>query len=150
MIKFLFASLLVLVLPVHAACTGAGAAWSCGAGSTVSEVQSAINNASDGATISFAGGSYSWGNGITLSNSKGVTLKGAGSSATVVNVTGAPVISLSNLSGDNNRPYRITGFKFQNAPANLIIWFYGSGTMNNLRIDNNVFSNFATGAIAIF
>ncbi len=116
----------------------------------MAQVQTAVNSATDGATISFAAGAYSWGSGITLSNTKGVTLKGAGAGSTIVTVTGAPVITMSNLSGNNTRLYRITGFTFQNAPSNLIIWFYGSGTMNKFRIDNNIFSNFATGAIAIF
>jgi hypothetical protein len=79
-----------------------------------------------------------------------VTLQGAGASSTTVTVTGAPVISMSNLSGNNTKRYRITGFTFKNAPSGLIIWFYGSGTMSNFRVDNNTFSNFATGAIAIF
>jgi hypothetical protein len=149
MIKGLFATSLMLALPAYAACSGAGTNWSCSAGTTASQVQSAIDSASDGAVISFAAGSYSWG-GINLTNTKGVTLKGAGAGSSVVTVSGAPVISMSNLSGNNIKPYRITGFTFQNAPSNLIIWFYGSGTMGNLRIDNNVFSNFATGAIAIF
>jgi hypothetical protein len=148
MIKFLLASSLMLALPAYAACSGSGTTWSCSAGTTASQVQSAVDSASDGATISFAAGSYSW-SGINLSNAKGVTLRGAGAGATVVNA-GASVISMSDLSGNNTKLYRITGFTFQNAPANLIIWFYGSGTMNNLRIDNNVFSNFAIGSIAIF
>jgi hypothetical protein len=152
MTKSLFAALLALTcaLPAQAACNGSGTTWNCTAGSTVSQVQSAVNSAADGATITFESGAYSWGSGITLSNSKGVTLRGAGAGSTIVTVTGAPVIGMSNLSGNNNRLYRITGFTFQNAPSNLILWFYGPGTMSNLRIDNNVFSNFATGAIAIF
>jgi hypothetical protein len=149
MIKHLFATLLAFAGSAYAACSGSGTSWSCTAGSTASQVQSAINSAADRATISFAAGNYSW-SGITLTNAKGVTLQGAGAASTIVTVTGAPVISMDNLSGTNDRPYRITGFTFQNAPSNLIIWFYGSGTMSNLRIDNNVFSNFATGAIAIF
>ncbi len=42
----------------HAACSGSGTAWSCPAGASSSDVQSAINGASDGATITFANGSY--------------------------------------------------------------------------------------------
>jgi hypothetical protein len=113
-------------------------------------VQNAVNSASDGAVITFAAGSYTWGNSITLSNNKGVTLKGAGAGSTIVTVNTGGVIYMDNLSGNNTKLYRITGFTFQNAPNNLIIWFYGNGTMNNLRIDNNEFKNFATGAIAIF
>ncbi len=78
MIKHLFATLLAFSGVAHAACTGSGTSWNCTAGSSVSEVQSAINSASDGATIAFAAGNYSWGNGITLSNAKGVTLRGSG------------------------------------------------------------------------
>jgi hypothetical protein len=141
---------LLSTAPVQAACSGAGTTWTCTAGSTVAQVQTAVNSATDGAVISFEAGAYSWGNGIALSNTKGVTLKGAGTDTTVVTVTGAPLIYMDSLSGDNSRRYRITGFRFQNAPANLILWFYGPGTMSNLRIDNNTFADFATGAIAIF
>ena len=45
---------------VWAACTGSGLALSCPAGASVSDVQTAINSASDGATITFAAGSYAW------------------------------------------------------------------------------------------
>jgi hypothetical protein len=133
-----------------ASCSGSGTAWSCSAGSTVAQVQTAIGSASAGATISFAAGSYSWGTSIVLSNSKGVTLQGAGIGQTIVTVTGAPIIYMDTLSGNNTNAYRITGFTFQNAPANLVIWLYGNGTLNNIRIDHNEFKNFAVGAIAIF
>ena len=134
----------------NAACSGSGLAWTCTAGSTVAQVQTALNGASNGAIIAFAPGSYSWGSSITLSNSKGVTLQGAGIDQTVVTVTGAPIIYMDTLSGNNTNAYRVTGFTFQNAPANLIIWLFGNGTMNNLRIDHNKFDNFAVGSIAIF
>ena len=134
----------------NATCSGSGLAWNCTAGSSVAQVQTALNSASDGATINLAAGSYSWGSSITLSNSKGVTLQGAGIDQTVVSVTGAPIIYMDTLSGNNTRIYRITGFTFQNAPSNLIFWFFGDGTMNKLRIDHNKFNNFAVGAIAIF
>lgn len=144
-------TLLVWASGAEAACSGSGTSWSCTAGSTVTQVQSSVNSATDGATITFAAGSYSWGSTIELSNSKGVTLEGAGAGSSIVTVTGAPIIAMNGtLSGNNTKLYRITGFTFQNAPSNLIIWFYGSGTMNNLRIDHNTFSNFATGSIAIF
>lgn len=56
---------------------------------------------------------------------------------------------MDTLSGNNTKAYRISGFVFQNANGSLMIWFFGNGTMNNLRIDNNTFQNFV-GAIAIF
>jgi hypothetical protein len=137
------------VREARAACSGSGTSWSCSAGSTVAQVQTAVNSASDGATITFAGGSYSWGSGIALSNSKGVSLIGAGIGASVVTVTGTPVIYMDTLSGNNTKKYRISGFTFQNA-SGMAIWFYGAGTLNNMRIDHNAFSNFSTGSIALF
>ena len=132
-----------------ASCSGSGLSWTCTAGSSVSQVQTAVNGASDGATISFAAGSYSWGSGIALSNAKGIELIGAGSGSTVVTVTSTPVIYMDSLSGNNTKTYRISGFTFQNANG-LGLWFYGPGTLNNLRIDHNVFSNFVSGSVALF
>ena len=143
----------ITVLPAQsalAACSGSGTSWNCTAGSTVAQVQTAVNGATDGATITFAAGSYTWGNGIALSNDKGVTLQGAGAGSSIVTVTAGSAISLTTLSGNNIHLYRITGFTFQNAPANLIFWFFGTGVLNNVRIDHNTFSNYATSAIAIF
>ena len=132
----------------EATCTGSGLAWSCTAGSTVAQVQATVNSAPSGAIISFAAGSYSWSSAITLSNTKGVTFQGAGIDQSVVTV-GGTIITLDTLSGNNTNTYRITGFTFQNAPAQAIIWFWGSGTMNSLRIDHNKFSNFNVSSIAI-
>jgi hypothetical protein len=133
-----------------AACSGSGLSWNCTAGSTVGQVQTAVNTAADGATITFAAGTYTWGSGIELANDRGVTLQGAGAGSTIVNVTAGSVIGMSTLSGNNTHLYRITGFTFQNAPANLIFWFYGTGVLNNVRIDHNTFSNYASSSIAIF
>ena len=84
-----------------------------------------------------------------LTNRKGITLRGAGADRTIVDVTAGPIILMDGLSGDNVKMYRITGFTFRNAPSQIVIWLYGAGTMNKLRIDHNNFSNFATGAIAV-
>jgi hypothetical protein len=54
------------------------------------------------------------------------------------------------LNGDNTNFYRLSGFRFQNAPSCLCIWFWGSGTLHNFRIDHNIFENFNSDAIAIF
>jgi hypothetical protein len=136
---------------VFAACSGSGTSFTCTAGSTIANVQSAISAASDGATISFAAGSYSWtSGGIELSPTKGVTLLGAGASSTIVTVGGNSFIAMNGtLSGNNTKNYRISGFTFQNG-SNLGIWLYGPGTLNNLRIDHNTFSNWAVGGIPIF
>src|SRR5262249_19893213 len=67
----------------------------------------------------------------------------------IVTVTGGTPIYMDTLSGNNTKKYRVTGFTFQNAPSTIVFWFFGAGTMNSLRIDHNVFANFAIGTIAI-
>jgi hypothetical protein len=143
--------LLWWVSGAHAACSGSGITWSCTAGTTQAQVNTAISSATDGATLTFAAGTYTWGSTtIELPNNKGITLQGAGAGLSVVTVNDAPIIGMSGtLSGNNTKTYRITGFTFQNAPADLIIWFFGPGTLNNLRIDHNTFSNFSTSSVAI-
>src|SRR6266850_1184053 len=141
---------LLSVQNADAACSGSGVSWNCTAGSTAAQVQTAVNSAADGATMTFAAGAYSWNSAIELSNDKGVTLQGAGAGSTVVTIATGTAITLSTLLGSNTHLYRITGFTFQNAPANLIFWFYGNGTLNNIRIDHNTFSNYTTSSIAIF
>src|SRR5436190_18863584 len=91
--------------PAEAACTGSGTSYACAAGTSSSEVQSAVNAASDGATLTFASGSYSWNSFVSFSNSKGIALQCAGTctvtpSGTVLGMNG-------NLSGVNSKPYRI-------------------------------------------
>jgi hypothetical protein len=141
---------LLCSLSLEAACTGSGTAFTCTAGSTIANVQSAVDSASDGATITLAAGSYAWTSGtINISNSKGVTLAGAGAGSSIVTVGGNTFIGMNGtLSGNNTHTYRITGFTFQSG-SGVGIWFYGPGILNNLRIDHNTFSNWATGSIAI-
>jgi hypothetical protein len=136
---------------LEAACSGSGTTWHCTAGSSVSNVQTAINNAGDGAVITFDPGLYSWtSDTIQLSNTKSVTLQGAGQGSSVVTVASNTFIGMNGaLNGNNTKNYRITGFTFQNG-SGLGIWFWGPGTLNNLRIDHNTFSNFSPSAVAIF
>jgi hypothetical protein len=128
----------------HAACSGSGTNWSCTAGSTVSQVQTAINSASDGATINFDAGAYNWTSGmIQFSNSKGVTLNGGGG-ATVTAGSNTFLGMNGTLSGNNTKVYRVTGFTFSGG-AGYGIWIFGPGTLNNLRIDRNVFTGYTNG-----
>ena len=142
---------LIWANPSDAACTGSGTAWSCPAGATPIDVNSAITRASDGATISFAAGAYTWGNtSINFDNAKGVTLDGRSQSALVTITTPGLTIAMNGtVSGDNTKQYRVTGFTFQNAPATTVFWFYGrtGAILNNLRFDHNTFSNFDAGSM---
>lgn len=127
----------------RASCAGSGVVWSCGAGSTVSEVQTAVNGATNGAVITFSPGNYSWASAIRPSNSKGVTFICSTQRSCYVNVgTTSALFYMDSLSGANNYLYRISGFTFQNIPSGAIpIWFYGNGTMAQLRIDHNNFDH---------
>jgi hypothetical protein len=143
---------LLLAVPVaaQAACSGSGLSFTCTAGSSIADVQSAINNAADGATITFAAGSYTWATWAQFSNTKGVTLICTSQGACVVNVTGT-VLGISAFSGNNTHFYRISGFTFQNNPsATFVIWFDGNGVMSQIRVDHNTFANLAEGTVAVF
>ncbi len=139
----------------EAACSGSGQTWSCPAGSIPAEVQTAVNNASDGATITFAAGAYSWGTSINLSNSKGVTLICEMQGSCGVTVGGSFIIQLV-FSGTNTNLYRVSGFTFQNASSYYTLAFYGYGgtagspyKATNVRIDHNTFQNYSANIVAI-
>ena len=147
---FLLAMLAVPSLATAAACPGSGLAYSCPAGTTPATVQDTITAASDGATISFAAGSYTWGSAaFYIDGTKGVTLQGAGIDQTIVTVESPGGVCCSNghFSGTVTKAYRITGFTFQDAPANVVT-FVWSGTagakLTNLRIDHNKFKDFGS------
>src|SRR5262245_19071969 len=134
---------IILASNADATCSGSARTFTCTAGSTVAQVQTAVNNALDEAVVNFEAGSYSWGSRIMLTNRKGITLRGAGADQTIVDVTAGPVILMDSLSGDNVKSYRITGFTFRNAPRQIVTWLYGPGSIYKLRIDHNNFSHFA-------
>lgn len=73
-----------------------------------SAVQSAINSAASGDTVSVPAGSCTWSD-VTIPDNKKLTLKGAGKSATTI--TGMPSIGSSGS--------RITGFTFLNGTTNI-------------------------------
>ncbi|MFO0569366.1 MAG: hypothetical protein U0263_27150 [Polyangiaceae bacterium] len=135
----------------NAACNGSGAAWSCAAGSSGDEVQAALDAASDGAVLEFQAGNYAFGKRIDFANERGVTLACVTPNACVVDVTSTEaVFYMDALSGENQKLYRISGFRFRNAPGgSTAIWIYGQGTLRNLRIDHNSFESFGADSIAI-
>ena len=138
----------------EASCCGSGTAWNCTAGTTSAEISTAVGNAADGATLTFAAGSYSWNSFVSFDNSKGATLACATVGACYVTVSNGSVIGMNgNLSGTNNNLYRISGFNFTGVnylfPGQSIIWFYGPGTLQQVRIDNNIF-DLPSGAGGIF
>ena len=123
--------------PASAACSGSGTSWSCPAGATGSDVNAVINSASDGATVTFAAGSYSWGNPtITPSLSKGITFICA-TGATCNVSSGGTIFGFG--SGSSTKLYRISGFTFN--ISSYLIWTCTpggcTGTISQMHIDHN-------------
>lgn len=132
-----------------AQCTGSGITWNCPAGTTSAQLSTLISSASDGATATFAAGNYSWNSFVSFANSKGITLKCATIGACHVTVSGTILGMNGNLSGTNTKLYRISGFDFVGA-GSFTIWFYGPGTMTQIRIDHNSFLNTDTDVPIMF
>lgn len=131
-----------------AACSGSGTSWNCTAGSTSTEVQTALNSASDGATITFATGSYSWSNPISLNNIEGVTLICASQGSCAVSFNGHDVLLRDNVSAPITKLIRISGFKFTGSPGTAVIWLFGARDIQQLRVDHNTFA-LGSGQIGI-
>ena len=115
------------------------------------DVQSAVNAASDGNTVIVPNGTCTWGTPVRLFNAKGVTLKCHTVGSCLIDVGGTAVL-FDDLTGTNMRFYRITGFTFRNNPgSNYIVWIaaISAGTLTQVRIDHNAFTNLGAGSIAI-
>ena len=132
------ATVLTVNSSAEAACSGSGTTWSCTAGSSASEINAAITAASDGATITFAAGTYS-ASGISLNPRNAVTLICASEES--CNMTAPQVFSASH-STTKTGLVRISGFLFSNTNGGPTISLgYASGNpgYTKLRIDNNRF-----------
>jgi hypothetical protein len=151
-------------IPAQAACSGSGTTWSCAAGASDSNVQDAVNSASDGAVITFAAGSYTWSSWLQFSMTKGVTLicatppSGLGAATInpcVINSSGT-VLGINGFSGTSTKLYRISGFTFSTSnTGQAIIWYDACnpgcrGQISQLRIDHNTFNITGTGNVAFF
>lgn len=99
-------------------------------------IQAAIDAAKDGDVIAVDAGSCTWTGSVTMPNTKGLKLIGAGSSATIINVNGN---ALNLQTSKNRKMIRVSGFTFRknNAAKNLTI----NGDATNWRIDHNVFDD---------
>ena len=96
----------------EAGCSGSGISWNCTAGTTSAEISTALNSATDGATLTFASGSYSWSSFVSFDNAKGATLICATVGGCNVTASGTVLGMNGNLSGINSKLYRISGFNF--------------------------------------
>jgi hypothetical protein len=135
---------LLLTLSAFGACTGSGLSWQCPSGSTGSDVDTALASASDGATVTFAAGTYP--GGYSFRTDKGATLICASQGACAINLASGVAFVLGNVSGTKTHAYRISGFAISGSPT-YVMWFYGiynDATIDelaSLRIDHNTFTN---------
>jgi hypothetical protein len=102
-----------------------------------SDVQSAINAASDGDTVIVPTGNGTWSSDVTLS--KGITLQGAGVGLTNITQGGSDI--LLSITGTEGKPFRVTGFTFNMSGGRASgTAFFATitvdGTCKNFRIDH--------------
>ena len=146
-LAFMLAMSLLSISSVMAECTGSGSTWNCTAGSSIANINSAISNSTDGATITMAAGSYSWGSRLSFSTAKSTTLICATVRGCTVSMSGA-LWQWANW-GATNKLYRISGFVF-NGVSSYFIWLYGTGssvaTLTQFRFDNNTLNVASSGS----
>lgn len=141
------AILVIINSSAEAACSGGGTTWTCTAGSTATEINSAINSASDGAVITLNAGTYS-GTGIQLAGRNGVTV--ICQSVGGCTMTGSnSVFEINGCPAARTNLMRISGFNFTTTGNNKI-WIYCTFDITKLRLDNLTFTNIGSGNLAIF
>lgn len=139
--------LLLLGTQANAACSGSGTAWSCTAGSTAGQINTAIGSASDQAVITLADGSYSFA-GVDLSARNGVTVICASVGGCTMTGSGE-VFTLNQCAANRTNLVRISGFNFT-AGGGYKIWVYCTYDITQLRLDHLDITGPASADIAIF
>ena len=132
-----------------AACSGSGLSWTCPAGETQANIQSAITSATDGGTITLAAGTYSFRR-VRLDNNgnKGITIicatapltRGAASSSPCTLTDDQPFWMAG--TGSITKMVRVSGFRFTNSTGgpNFSYGFNsGDPALTSFRIDHNTF-----------
>jgi hypothetical protein len=113
---------------------------------TNSAIQAAIDGAKDGDTIAVDAGLCTWTGNVTMPNTKGLKLIGAGPSATTIVMNGN---TLALQTSKARKMIRIAGFTFRKTTVDKTITVSGDAT--NWRIHNNVFDeNGVYGAYTIY
>jgi hypothetical protein len=148
----------------EADCPGSGLTFVCHTGSTVAEIQGAINAATDGATVTFDPGAYTITSQLSVSTARGITLICAtaplANGAATVNPCAVTVNGNTNIGSSvfgnatYNQCYRFSGFLFDLSGSLLtggIFRFdnhagaprpaFARSTLTCLRFDHNTFQN---------
>jgi len=130
-------------IPAQAACTGSGTTWSCPAGASTSDVNAAISSSSDGATITFADGSYNWSSPVSFSLSHGDTLLCQTEGGCTIAANGT-FLNWPGATANNTFLYRFSGFVINDSGTTFPIYACPGGTcpgkFTSIRIDHNTFN----------
>lgn len=141
--------LLLSLLPsiADAACSGSGLSWTCTAGSTAGQVDTAVNSASDTATITFNAGTYSFID-VELSGRNGISMVCQTEGGCIMSGSWS-VFTITGCPADRTNLMQISGFKFTGTATGLL-WIYCTFNITKLRIDHNEFDTIGDGNIAIW
>lgn len=125
--------MLVLLTALVSVALSAEAATQTAAGCSQADVQSAINAANDGDTVSVPAGNCTWTSSVQTNN-KRITLEGAGPAKTVITVASctSPGLSITNSAG---KKITVFGIKFTGSAYDVGL-IQISGTVKDFRITN--------------
>jgi len=137
MSKFSKLSIVMIIAALAASVPAAEAATITAASCSGSDVQSAINSASNGDTVAVPSGSCSW-SGVAISN-KSIALQGAGVDKT--NITDSSGSGALSISSSSSSIIDVSGFTFVNSSGNGNGVVQSSGVADHVgfRIHHNKF-----------
>lgn len=138
----------------EAACSGSGITWSCTAGSSKANVNTAIGSGTTGMTLTMANGSYTWTTGdINWDPAKSIAIICESVGGCDASLGSTHIIYNDDVNGatteGSQKTWRISGFDFTGACAAPCNWVYprtGQPTQYlTLHVDHNTFTNQADG-----
>jgi hypothetical protein len=143
--RLLVIALLLIAPRAWAACTGSSPTWTATTPSNT-DLQTCVDNASDGDTINVAAGSATWSGDVTVPNTKGLQIIGAGAASTTITNGGSNALTINTTSG--RALTRVSGIRWERSgscggagDANSNVFIFIKGTATNWRIDNNIFDD---------
>ena len=116
------------------------------------DVQAAINTANDGDTIDIPAGRCAWNGPVSIPDTKGITLRGAGVDQTIIIDNAGSSSYVLFISTTGGKQVRVTGLTFDgNAvdKSGLQGIVHIEGSCQNFRIDHIKFTNLRDRAIVI-
>lgn len=119
---------------------------------SVADVQSAIDSSSSGDIVQLPPGSETWAGGVTISNEKGITVFGSGTTITRGAYTGNLITIVTNATTKT----RLSGISFVQSvdsgggsPINIQLVISGGFSNPKFRVDNCSFTSTVAGCLLI-